>query len=273
MGVGIFTSSSHFIPWHPQNSDLRFVVEVGLPPSRGTIRHISSFHADLPMFALAMGDLSAFRFGDIALKSSNRPIRAKGVVANSLKVNSINGAISGNFNTTGSLTLITTNSRVSVRVGVENMESERSTEVLIQTVNAPIEADISLTSKSSVGTGGTFGVHAHTTNGPINIVYDDSPVDSVLNFDAQSTNAPVHAVLHHAYEGTFSLQTVNSEVVLDRLRNVEDPSGLGRRRRLSTQSVTKQLVYGEVEWSPSRSDGRAGSVDIKTTNNLIKLSI
>ena len=116
-------------------------------------------------------------------------------------------------------------------------------------------------------------MHAHTTNGPINIVYDDSPVDSVLNFDAQSTNAPVHAVLHHAYEGTFSLQTTNSEVVLDRLRNVEDPSGLGRRRRLSTQSVTKQLVYGEVEWSPSRSVGRAGSVDIKTTNSFIKLSI
>ncbi len=29
------------------------------------------------MFALAMGDLSAFRFGDIALKSSNRPIKAE----------------------------------------------------------------------------------------------------------------------------------------------------------------------------------------------------
>jgi len=126
---------------------------------------------------------------------------------------------------------------------------------------------------SSLGTGGTFGVHARTTNGPITIVYRDSPVDSVLNFDASSTNSPIHAVLHDAYEGEFSLLTTNSKVVLDHLRNVEDPSGLGRKRRLSSHSVNEQDARGEVEWSPSRSNGRAGSVDIKTTNKMVKLSI
>lgn len=98
-------------------------------------------------------------------------------------------------------------------------------------------------------------------------------MDSVLKFDAQSTNGPVHATLHCAFEGAFSLQTTNSEVVLDRSRNVEDPSGRGRKRVLSTRSVSRQVVYGEVEWLPSRSDSRTGSVDITTTNNLLKLSI
>jgi hypothetical protein len=116
-------------------------------------------------------------------------------------------------------------------------------------------------------------VHARTTNGPVTIVYHDSPVDSVLNFDALSTNSPIHVVLHDAYEGKFSLHTTNSNAVLDHPRDVEDPSGLGRERRLLSHSVNKQGVYGEVEWSPSRGNGRAGSVDIKTTNNLIKLSI
>lgn len=116
-------------------------------------------------------------------------------------------------------------------------------------------------------------MHARTTNGPITIVYRDSPVDSVLNFDASSTNSPIHAVLHDAYEGEFSLLTTNSKVVLDHPRNVEDPSGLGRKRRLSSHSVNEQDAYGEVEWSPSRSNGRAGSVDIKTTNKMVKLSI
>jgi len=227
------------------------------------------------MFALAMGDLSAFRFGDVTLKSSNKPIKSEGFVSNSLKISSMNGAIIGNFNTTNSLKLITTNSPVSVRVGAENEESQKPTEVVIQTDNAPIEADITLTSKSSPGTGGTFGVHARTTNGPVTIVYHDSPVDSVLNFGASSTNSPIHAVLHDAYEGKFSLLTTNANAVLDHLRDVEDPSGLGRERRLLSHSVNKQGhgMYGEVEWSPSRSDGRAGSVDIKTTNKLIKLSI
>ena len=116
-------------------------------------------------------------------------------------------------------------------------------------------------------------MHAHTTNGPIKIIYDDSPVDSVLKFGAHTTNSPVHAVLHPAYEGTFCLQTTLCEVILDPLRDIEDPSGLGRKRRLLTHSVSKQVESGGVEWSPSRSDGRAGSVDIKTTDNLIKLSI
>jgi hypothetical protein len=65
------------MPWYIRGSDLRFVVEVGLPPSRGAVRYIPSLHADLPMFALAMGDLSAFRFGDVTLKSSNKPIKAE----------------------------------------------------------------------------------------------------------------------------------------------------------------------------------------------------
>lgn len=116
-------------------------------------------------------------------------------------------------------------------------------------------------------------MHAHTRNGSIKIVYDDSPVDSVLKFDAHTTNSPVHAMLHPAYEGTFCLRTTLCGVVLDPLPDVEDPSGLGRKRRLSTHSVNKQVKCGGVKWSPSKSDGRAGSVDIRTTENFIKLSI
>lgn len=138
----------------------------------------------------------------------------------------------------------------------------------------PIEADISLTSTSSPGGGAqSFGVHAHTTNGPINILFDDSSIDTVLEFDAQSTNSPIHTVLHRAYEGTFSMQTTDADVVLDHSRNVEDPSGHGRKRRLFMHSVSRHVGYGEVEWVPSDNDRRAGSVNIATTNNLIKLTI
>lgn len=66
--------------WPTRGRDLRFVIEVGLPLNRGTVRYIPTFHADLPKFALAMDDLSAFRFGDVALTSSNRPIEIEVLV-------------------------------------------------------------------------------------------------------------------------------------------------------------------------------------------------
>jgi hypothetical protein len=185
---------------------------------------------------------------------------------------------------------MTTNSPVSARISAANGGSGKSTDVLIQTDNAfalpfywlfdllnhrsrPIEADILLASKSPLGTGGAFGVHTYTTNGPVKIVFGDSPVDFVLDFKAQSTNSPIHAVLPHAYEGTFSLQTTNSRVVLHDSHRVGDPSGRGRERLVSKHSVSRQVMYGEIEWSPSSHDDRASALDITTTNALATLSI
>jgi len=273
LGVGIFHTPQRWrIPWPGDRRNPRFVVEVGLPSGHGTVRYVPSFRADVPMFALAIGDLMGFRFGHFALTSSDSPVSVEGVFADSLKVHTTNGAIRGTFNTSDSLTLNTTNLPISVRIGAENGGSGKPTDVLMQTDNILIEADISLTSKSSSGMGGTFGVHAHTTNGHIKIGYECAPVDSVLNFDARSTNAPVHVVLSPTYEGTFSLKTTNSRAVLDQPRNVEDPSGRGRKRLLSSHSPNKQVVYGELKWLPSRRDGHAGSVDIATTNDFVQLS-
>ncbi|KAH9965384.1 hypothetical protein BC827DRAFT_1126128 [Russula dissimulans] len=274
MGVGIFAPSNwHMIPWLGRGSNLRFVVEVELPPSHGAVRYLPSFRADLPMFTFALDDLSAFHFGNLALESSNSAINVEGVIANSVEVHTTNGGIRGAFNTSDDLTLVTTNMPISVRVGAANGGSKKPTDVLMRTTNAHIEADISLKSKSSSGTGGSFGVHAHATNGFIKIVYEDSPVGSVLNSDIRSTNAPVHVALHRAYEGTFSLRTTNSPASLDQLRHVEDPSGRGRERVLSSRSTNGHVVYGQVEWSPSSRDSRAGSVDVSTTNGFAQLSL
>jgi hypothetical protein len=127
------------------------VVEVELPASHGAVRYLPSFEADLPRFALDMGDISAFRFGDVSLKSTNNHIKVRviillvfacatanlpqGAVASTFNVHSTNGGISGAFNTTDSLSIITTNSPVSVRIGAVNEKSEKPTNVLIRTTN------------------------------------------------------------------------------------------------------------------------------------------
>jgi hypothetical protein len=111
----------------------------------------------------------------------------------------------------------------------------------------------------------------HTTNGPIEVVYDDSPVDSVLKFNALSSNFPVGAFLHRAYEGTFALSS-NAHSSVDFLRDVEDPSGQGRQRRL-TRLDRGRYRSGKVEWVPSSGYDHAGSVNIATTNDLVVLTV
>ena len=135
-----------------------------------------------------------------------------------------------------------------------------------------IKADVSLISNSPSGTGGAFDVGAHTTNSPIEVVYDDSPVDSLLTFNAVSTNSPVRAVLHRAYEGRFTLSTTNAGAFLDRLRDVEDPSGQGRGRGLTARDE-RNHISGRVEWVPSNDYNQAGSVNLATTNDKITLIV
>lgn len=135
----------------PSRDALHFVIEVELPASRGAVRYLPSFEADLPRFALNMDDISAFRFGDVSLKSTNKHINVRvsilliyacatanlpqGAIASTFNVHSTNGGISGAFNTTNSLTIVTTNSPVSVRIGAVNEKSEKPTNVLIRTTN------------------------------------------------------------------------------------------------------------------------------------------
>ncbi|KAH9042745.1 hypothetical protein EDB85DRAFT_1916640 [Lactarius pseudohatsudake] len=251
VGVGIFTPRRWYIP---SRDTLHFVVEVKLPVSRGAI-------LDLPMFALDVGDISAFRFGDVSLRSTNSHIKVRGAIARTFNVHSTNGGISGAFNISNSLTIVTTNSPVSVKVGALNGEPEKPTEVFIQTTNGHINAGITLMSNSSSGTGGAFGVSTHTTNSPIEVIYDDSPVDSVLKFDAASTNSRVHTALHRAYEGTFALATTNGWCQR-------------RKRSLTKRYVGRNRVFGKVEWVPPSSDrDRSSSVNVATTNDVITLSI
>lgn len=127
------------------------MVEVELPASRGAVRYLPSFDADLPMFALNMVGLSSIRFGDVRLKSTNSQIQVRviivlidtcaaakpsqGATASTFNIQSTNAGISGAFNTTDSLTIVTTNSPVSVRIGAVNEKAEKPTEVFIRTTN------------------------------------------------------------------------------------------------------------------------------------------
>jgi hypothetical protein len=105
IGVGIFVRSvsavspSTFLPTLKQTArnwqnhwptrarnNVHFVVTVEIPSTRGEVRHMSSFHADLPTFALATGDLTAFHFNDFVLKSTQSSIEVEVLILNYISV-------------------------------------------------------------------------------------------------------------------------------------------------------------------------------------------
>ena len=136
------------------------MIKVELPASRGEVRYLPSFEGDLSNFALNMDHISAFRFGDVSLKTTNNHINIRVIIlfiyrceaanlppqganASTFNIHSTNGAISGAFNTTDSLTLVTTNSPISVRIGAVNRRSARPTKVFVQTTNGFVPFSLS----------------------------------------------------------------------------------------------------------------------------------
>jgi len=83
--------------------------------------------------------------------------------------------------------------------------------------------------------------------------FTDSPVDSRLLLKANSTLSPVDVQLHSAYEGRFFLETSLSrpDVVV---REVEDPSGQGRKRNVDIRAVRGNRIDGDVSWSEAGKD-------------------
>ena len=137
-----------------------------------------------------------------------------------------------------------------------------------------IHSSISLISLTEDGTGGSFNVDAHTSNGPIDISFPTAPVDSILNFDAHSSNSPVHAFLHKTYEGTYDLKTsFFAKAALDYDNGVEDPAGKGRHRVVETYSVGKGTASGKVTWRDAQATLETGSVKLSSSNAGVSLRL
>lgn len=56
------------------------MIQVQLPASRGEVRYMPSFEGDLSNFALNMDHISALRFGDVILKTTNNYINVRVII-------------------------------------------------------------------------------------------------------------------------------------------------------------------------------------------------
>lgn len=139
--------------------------------------------------------------------------------------------------------------------------------------SSAIRSSISLVSLTDDSIGGTFDITASTSNGPVDIVYPSTPVNSTLKFDAHSSNSPVRTTLHTAYEGSYSVATSNwNKPAVHFNDNAEDPSGDGRKRTLETVSLGKGNQNGHVYWG-SGDRKSVGSMRLSTSNAGVQLNL
>jgi hypothetical protein len=130
--------------------------------------------------------------------------------------------------------------------------------------------DASIKLLTSKQTGGSFDVQTRSSNAPIDVEFDEQPVDSTLNGHFRTSNAPAVARLHAAYEGGF---TVSSSILRPNVEwhDEEDPKGEGRHRSVDFRRSGSRNIHGSVAWSEENKD--KGSVILSTSNSPATLKL
>jgi hypothetical protein len=83
-------------------------------------------------------------------------------------------------------------------------------------------------------------------------------------FDAHTSFSPVSVKLHETYEGKFSLETTFDKPDVSVDKDVEDPSGKKRERKVNMERVGRGELTGSVRWGEEEGTEK-GVVNIETT--------
>lgn len=127
-----------------------------------------------------------------------------------------------------------------------------------------------LTSTAENKGNGSFNVTTITKNAPLNIKFESSPFDSLLDFKGVTSNGFVTARMNAAFEGRFTAGTGQWFPAGVHVINKIDPSGKGRTREVAINGSRPGYVEGNVTWGPP--DGkRLGQIELVTTNSPVDL--
>jgi len=145
--------------------------------------------------------------------------------------------------------------------------------LIAESVASAIDADISLI--STFGSGGVFDVTTTTSNSDLNIDFPASPVNSHLEVLARTSNGVANIYLNPAYEGKFSLATSSAfQTSVHEYKDVVDPSGKGRNRKVQYKKTGRGTVEGTVQWQGAKGEGKPnGVVVVRTSNAPISLDL
>lgn len=272
-GLGIFTPSG----WPVRTEDnLSFEVTVTLPPSLYPFRPAGNLETEMPLFTHDIGDLrDRMFFQSVKLRSSNSAVRVKSLHAQNTEVRTSNANILGNFDSSGSLKLATTNGYIQAKVQAFNHDWHQPTAVYAKTSNGRIETDITLQTDIHIrepSSDGGLKVDAIATNGRLNVTIPSAPVGSHIQLNAKTSNAGTFVGLPPAFEGRLSLRTSNGYALANN-RPREDPSHHGLHRTLVIDNHSGRSLEGRVWWGSDKDHRDLGYAKVTTTNgdNIVEL--
>lgn len=207
------------------------------------------------------------------------------------------GAITGQFSTSTSLTLITSNAPIDVAVDLLHDDKRLPTSLYMYTSNGyypshtltqylthfrpnsnfwwnrRVGSTINLKSTSPSQSGGSYAVTAQTSNSPAVLTFPTSPLLSTLYLLSQTSNSPSHITLDKAYEGKFELHTSNGGIGVQHNEKTMDPAGRGRKRNLGILRAGMRYAIGEVYWGNKDGEKGKGNVVARTSNSPIVLEL
>ncbi|KAG9105387.1 hypothetical protein FRC07_009324 [Ceratobasidium sp. 392] len=278
-GIGIYTPRNRF-DWGDENRDrLRFLVTVTIPISRASLLNLNAFDTHLPNFRHKFEQLGdRVQFEHLSVEGTNGVIQSDSLYVSEGMLKTTNGGINGQFNTTDSLVLQTTNGVVDIDVGITNDDTHRASNLFVQSTNGRLESRVSLLTthdQRPQPKGGHFTVQTRTTNGQLNVQFPTSPIDSLLDFDGHTTNSPADISLHASYEGSFRIKTSNGGPEVDN-EHARDPTGKGRYRTVNVSKSSKNEVQGKIFWGHEKDHNEGtetGRAVIQTSNGWARLRL
>ncbi|EMD37665.1 hypothetical protein CERSUDRAFT_105594 [Gelatoporia subvermispora B] len=272
-GVGVFSPTD--LPYPARKYRTHFDVTIRLPPDADSLPTlVKRFESDMPLFSYQVdlpGDVALF--DHLSLSTTNKPIIVKSLATNTAMIQTMNSRIEGTFSTSNYLTLRTLSAPIRANVRLFNANNSQQTQLWMRTSNSEINSTAELVSTSANSTGGSFKVHARSSNAPLDIFTPVAPLGHVLDLTAETSNAPTFVSLHSTWEGVFHLLTSPFfKPAVDADVSAPDPSGNRRRRRVHLANTNTNDVQGYAEWTPKERRAE-GQLRVVTSNAPIHVTL
>ena len=96
------------------------------------------------------------------------------------------------------------------------------------------------------------------------------PVDAHLTLKGHSSNGPVRAYVHEAFEGRYDIATSRwFQTKVEMRTTTSDPAGKGRARHGTSQGTRRGEAHGSIWWDQANQN--KGHVELTTSNSPVSL--
>ncbi|KII92730.1 hypothetical protein PLICRDRAFT_103490 [Plicaturopsis crispa FD-325 SS-3] len=239
----------------PQPGSITFDIRVLYPQTPSPL-HVDKLITYLPMFGQTFGDLDQkIRFSNIRLEGPTSDVHIQSVQARKILVKNSNAQISGNFNTSRSIILDTIGAPIDANITLVRKSSEKGpTFLTLDTGNSPLRAKVTLVAPAAHSliplsrSPPIFDMHMKTFNAPltVDVSHDPSTPPTVLLMYTMNNLANSNVTLDSKFQGTFDVQTKLSSAVIH--EGAASVGMFGETRKCVYDHQGSDSLMGWVGW-------------------------